>query len=372
MSDITTFVDAICKNYEEKALGIEEDQNLPSRDVLEEVCQILLNVSCMREEGRFPSFRVCFIDPGSALLDTYIYAHTLRFERPVAFTARELHKLAPALNADMSYLVLDTGQRPFLAVGIIAAYTTWEKIMTREISSGTRMPMIPNILVYGPGELRACFGESSFVNYNAGRCVFFRTDTFTSTLIADRLRADSLVPDHERLQLLYRILWQMTGYGHGGTVLITPSAKACREYVDIKYQMPSRYLFGDEETYGNAFGRSRYKEIITYADLIAKLTAVDGSVVLTRDFDLLGFGAETLMDRMDMRQPEMCFIGHDDHVDENMSFKDFGMRHRAAYRFCSAVKGSAAFVISQDGSIEACTEHKGKVFVYDNVALPYL
>ena len=80
----------------------------------------------------------------------------------------------------------------------------------------------------------------------------------------------------------------------------------------------------------------------------------------------------SLMDRMDMRQPEMCFIGHDDHVDENMSFKDFGMRHRAAYRFCSAVKGSAAFVISQDGSIEACTEHKGRVYVYVNVALPYL
>ena len=129
---------------------------------------------------------------------------------------------------------------------------------------------------------------------------------------------------------------------------------------------------GDEEINGYTFGRSRDKEIITYADLIAKLTSVDGSVVLTRDYDLLGFGAETLMDRMDMRQPDMCFIGHDGYVDENVRFKDFGMRHRAAYRFCSAVKGSVAFIISQDGSIEACTEHKGRVYVYVNVALPYL
>ena len=48
------------------------------------------------------------------------------------------------------------------------------------------------------------------------------------------------------------------------------------------------------------------------------------------------------------------------------------MRHRAGYRFCSAVEGSVAFVISQDGVIEACTKHDGKVVVYDNVALPMI
>jgi hypothetical protein len=48
------------------------------------------------------------------------------------------------------------------------------------------------------------------------------------------------------------------------------------------------------------------------------------------------------------------------------------MRHSAGYRFCSAVPGSVAFVISQDGVIEACTKHDGKVVVYDNVALPMI
>ena len=48
------------------------------------------------------------------------------------------------------------------------------------------------------------------------------------------------------------------------------------------------------------------------------------------------------------------------------------MRHRAAYRFCNVVEGSVAFVISQDGSIEACTKHGGKVVVYDNIALPMM
>ena len=85
MDGIKAFVDAIC-DYEDnlrRTGEIEEDQKLPSRDVLEEVCQILLNVSCMREEGRFPSFRVCYLRPDSELLDAYIYAHALLFKKPI-------------------------------------------------------------------------------------------------------------------------------------------------------------------------------------------------------------------------------------------------------------------------------------------------
>ena len=47
-------------------------------------------------------------------------------------------------------------------------------------------------------------------------------------------------------------------------------------------------------------------------------------------------------------------------------------RHCLRYRFVDAVEGSVAFIISQDGIIEACTKHDGKVIVYDNVALPLL
>ena len=117
---------------------------------------------------------------------------------------------------------------------------------------------------------------------------------------------------------------------------------------------------------------AREKEIITYADLIAKLTSVDGSVVLTKDLDLLGFGAETLTDKMAHIVPSMCFMDYDDKENKSKHFKDYGMRHRTGYRFVNAVKGSVAFIVSQDGVIEACTEHDGKVVVYDNIALPLL
>lgn len=369
MGSIISFVDAICKSFENFDFILEEDQQLPPRDVLEEVSHVLLNVSCMREEGRFPAFRVCFIQPDSSLLDMYLYAHPLLFGNPVPFNTRELHKLAPALNPKMSYLMLDIRERPFTMTGIIASYTTWEKIMTSELASGNRMPRIPNILVDGPGDLCACFGEEPVVNYSSGHCVFFRTDTFTSTLVARQLADGSSVAQTERLQLLYRILWHVNGYGHGATILIVPSEESCKDFIDIKYQLPSSYLFEDSSRPMRISGKSYDKELITYADLIAKLTSVDGSVVLTRDFDLLGFGAEILVDKMESILPSMRFMGGDNTEDESRHFKDFGMRHRAGYRFCNAVEGSVAFIISQDGTVEACTKHDGRVVVYDNVAL---
>lgn len=372
MSDIARFAKAAYDCFEGLNLSFEEDQKLPGKDVLEEVCQVLLNVSCLREEGRFPKFRVCFIRPDSELLSAYIYSHVLLFEKPIEFNTRELHKLAPALNADMSYLMVDINQRPFRAIGIIASYTTWQKIITRELTSGNRMPRIPNILVEGPGELELCFGEASIVNYSAGRCVFFRTDTFTSTLVAEQLEKGARVCEKERLKLLYRVLWGVSKYAHGAAVLIVPSEESCKEFVDIKYKMPVKYLFDVDNSPEKLSGNAREKEIVTYADLIAKLTSVDGSVVLTKDFDLLGFGAETLVDKMGSKHPAMCFVGFDNKEDTRKQFKDNGMRHRAGYRFCSAVKGSVAFIISQDGTIEACTMHEGKVVVYDNVALPLL
>lgn len=372
MNGLAAFVDAILE-YENKAKAIhvfEEDQKLPSGEILEEVCQILLNVSCMREEGRFPSLRVCFVDPDSDLLHAYLYSHVLLFNNPMEFNTRNLHRLAPALNPVMSYLVLDVSERPFKAIGIIASYTTWEKILTRELTTGNRMPRIPNILVSGPGELDACYGETSIVNYFAGRCNFFRTNTFSSTLIAEALSKDTHVPEKERLQLLHMILWRVSNYAHGAAILIVPDSDACKEFIDLKYQLTSPYLFDDEYGLDIHSLKAREKDLVTYADFIAKLTSVDGSVLLTKDYDLLGFGAETLIDKMDSKHPELCFVGYDDIEDRSRQFKDHGMRHRAAYRFCSAVEGSVAIVVSQDRSIEACTKHNGRVYVYDNVSLP--
>ncbi|MBQ7508131.1 MAG: hypothetical protein IJT52_02250, partial [Spirochaetales bacterium] len=111
------------------------------------------------------------------------------------------------------------------------------------------------------------------------------------------------------------------------------------------------------------------KELISYSDFIAKLTTVDGAVVLTKNLDLLGFGAEILTDKMARKTPDMCFYGSDDTEDTSRRFNDNGTRHRSGYRFCDCIDDSIAIICSQDGSIKACTKVNGRVVVYNNVAI---
>ena len=351
---------------------MEEDQELPPKDVLTEVCQTLLHVSCMREEGRYSRFRVCFLTPESGFLEPYIYAHALRFETPVAFTPKALYKLAPALNADMSYLMLDISEKPYKAVGVISAYTTWEKIMKREITRGIRMPRIPNILVSAPEYISACFGETSLVAYRYGECMHFRTDVFTSTIIADQLARGSHIKLADMQKLIYPLLWLMHAMGHGGLLFIVPSAEQCEEFATYKYRMYSRFPAHLSGSDCGIPDEHNTREISTYATLIAQLTLVDGGVILTKDMELIGFGAEVHSERIRKRGVKMRFIRYDGTEDNTRRFNDYGMRHRACYNFCYDVDGAVGIIVSQDGVVEVCTREKDRIVVYDNVGLPLL
>lgn len=370
MGILSTFIDAYAELYDRQGCCGEEAQALPPKDVLMEVCDTLLDVSCMREEGRFSRFRVCFLKPEHTnFLDGYLYAHKLDFKHPVPFTIGALHKLAPAVNPAMSYLILDTSSRPYTITGIVASYTTWEKLIIGEKSGGNRMPQIPNFLVTGPGELEACYGETPLVGYSFGHNVISRTDVFENSLISDLLRANTKLDYEEWKHILYRVLWHVEKYAHGGTLLFVPSYTACAKYVDVKYHLPAKCMFGEEDSIVEVSNVAREKEAVSYADFLSKLTTVDGAVLLTHNFDLIGFGTEILTDKMDSKQPNMLFYNSNNTVNKKAKFTDNGTRHRSAYRFADAVEGAVSVVVSQDGIIKACTKHDGKVVVFNNIAL---
>ena len=75
------------------------------------------------------------------------------------------------------------------------------------------------------------------------------------------------------------------------------------------------------------------------------------------------------MDAIDKPEPDLCFINYDGIQDTTKRYQDYGMRHRSCFKFCSAVEGAVALIASHDGFIKACTQHDGKVVVYDNVSV---
>ena len=371
MTGVYQFVDEIFKDYGQYSDNFEEDQMLPSKESLLDVCSILLNASCLPEEGRYSAFRVCFISPGSEYLDSYIYSHVCLFSEPIELSTGKLHKLSPALNAEISCLMLDVARKPYSMIGILSAHTSlFENLMTFS-SKGTRMPRIPNILVEKPGRLEFCCGETPLVCYSAGEVTHFRTNTFTSTLVADQLRNGSSVQETDRLLFLYKIMSLIHSYEHGGHVFVVPNGTSLPDIVDVKYRLPA-HLFGDNKGDHLSIDTARKKDISVYADLIARLSCVDGGVVINKNLDLIGFGAQAIVDLTNIAPPKMRFVTSDDQVDTGKKFNDNGMRHRACYRFCELIDDSVAVIFSQDGSIKACTKEEGEVVVYQDVAVPMI
>jgi DNA integrity scanning protein DisA with diadenylate cyclase activity len=106
------------------------------------------------------------------------------------------------------------------------------------------------------------------------------------------------------------------------------------------------------------------------ADVVARLSAVDGALVLSSDLRVIGFGAEIVLDAS--RQ----VVAHEvaGHARRGESWptidgESFGMRHRSALRCVAASDDVAAFVVSQDGTVSFFWKQDGRVLVKRGVTI---
>ena len=99
--------------------------------------------------------------------------------------------------------------------------------------------------------------------------------------------------------------------------------------------------------------------------LIAALAAVDGAVVMTKRFEILGFGAEIAGSLPPIAEVRRALdLEADTFVTELVD--SVGTRHRSAYRFCNAVPDAIAVVVSQDGSVRFVNRYRDAVTYWDH------
>ena len=73
MVSLEEFINEINQMVAQGGKEVEQEQRFPEPDLLKRICRELLYASTMREEGRYSSFRVCFIDSESLFLLPYIF-----------------------------------------------------------------------------------------------------------------------------------------------------------------------------------------------------------------------------------------------------------------------------------------------------------
>jgi hypothetical protein len=184
---------------------------------------------------------------------------------------------------------------------------------------------------------------------------------------------------------------------HGGTLVIVPPDLADDilegRYVSLKYRFvdaeprrrfrtlivdvmgelarshagtPARDPVGwdDYEASSDAILSLLDEAIFEVAHLIAGLTAVDGAVVMTQRYEILGFGGEISGDLPAAETVERA-LDVEAHETIEESTDGVGTRHRSAYRLCKALGTVIAIVISQDGNVRFIKRKNSAVTYWD-------
>jgi hypothetical protein len=100
------------------------------------------------------------------------------------------------------------------------------------------------------------------------------------------------------------------------------------------------------------------------AHLIAGLAAADGTVVMSKHNELLGFGGMISGRLPDVERVWRALDLEGEEVVEEGS-GNVGARHRSAYRLCGALPGSVTVVISQDGGVRFVCQRGGRVTYWE-------
>jgi hypothetical protein len=101
-------------------------------------------------------------------------------------------------------------------------------------------------------------------------------------------------------------------------------------------------------------------------DTVARLTAVDGAVMINRKLELIGFGAVV---RFGQTAPYKVFRCDDRRATQRkqIAIESNGTRHRSAFEFCFRNQPSVAIVVSQDGGIKTVTRVGKHIYFWENI-----
>ncbi|MBA3474789.1 MAG: DNA integrity scanning protein DisA nucleotide-binding domain protein [Rubrobacter sp.] len=353
--------------------------------------------------------------------------HKLEFPEPRPFDVQELRRLSPAANYYRSLVgVAPYGEGGLRIWGLVHSGPRWLRWDQGGRDTPPPLPSAPIVRVSGPGRVAVDCGSVVVGKLEEGMLSDSTMNVYDSRWLPDTfapVRAE-LAEIHstarERAREKYGEVWapldndvtRMIGQHtikrvvsavrnsrHGGTLVIVPPDLADDiledRYVALKYKFaedePRRRFrtlivramnvlaesYGrDGASTGQEVGWEAYEAsglgelsdldeaIFEVAHLIAGLAAVDGAVVMTQRFELLGFGGEI---SGELPGVETVSKALDIEGDETMEepTEGFGTRHRSAFRLCEALPDVIAVVISQDSNVRFVKHKDGAVTYWD-------
>jgi len=389
----------------------------PLPAALDAILDAAYHASFLHDEARPVACRVLVIPPGELAADGGPPGALLPlvFEAPRGFDEHELRRLSPAADAPRALIGVDEVAGMLVTWGIVQSGPRWLQAAQGGRAAEPAVPACLVVRIVRPGNLVVACGSRLIAELRGGRLADFALDVFQSrwlpAVFSDARHAATaehaatagprLPPDdaarlsrYVTQQMLKRVVSTIRAAHHGGLLVVGPSDCAAERILQVKYALhdaPARRRFqllvqtilkavadraaAAGQPAGLEFYRRDFDPRIAELDealfemshLIASLASVDGAVVLTKRFEILGFGAEIAGALPQVREVRRGLdLEADRYACELVDV--VGTRHRSAYRFSAAVPSSVAVVISQDGGARFVTHHRGAVTYWDHGA----
>ncbi|HUL74815.1 MAG TPA: hypothetical protein VLT86_17010 [Vicinamibacterales bacterium] len=417
-----TLADEIARRWQTFAPGAAPP--LPAPAQLRHLLETAFYASLEREEGRDLHFVLCCTPAAEILRDGFGEAVPVApLVSPRPFNVEEIRSLAPAVSpANAAILVRWSPDRVDAAACEIAGILHVGAHLARARSGRSfHYRPAPSGLVIDvreAGELHVYQGSVKLAAMKGGRLhdqiAFSALEFLPISDILTRgeqaLRPGITPParppggessDFAWTALLNTILCIVNGvkeHGHGGTVLLVAPDSEWSLPVRMKYDIDERARVlgqrfvrflnvgfalmdrqrrrrNDRQTSGAAAiaalqtaAYAAEADLADAADLISRWSAVDGAVVLGSDLRVLGFGAEIVLDAAKpVKAFEVSGALSDGATWPSVDSESFGMRHRSALRCVAVAERTAAFVVSQDGTVSFFWKQGGEVHLKRDV-----
>lgn len=390
--------------------GLDSDWNGPiSDDGFRQLLELLFFASQIPDEGRY--LKCKFVSQnveGSIFLLTKI--EPLRLA-----SVDDIRRLAPVCRHPECAIVVEEINQSLWCSGIINVGEMGYGVLAGYpgIVGVGRLPTM-QFEVFGPGHIRV--SETSFGGFEirAGKIrplyayyaplpIKQLLDNFQGNVCGDlkRLLGDEAEKWNNRIddwrpiaQLFLKLLSTAHAASHGGAFVFLPSSDkdhpekyglripyrtidmdlrallvehwfACIEFERHAISQQSRSILLRSEVLR--------RKLLSSAETVGYFSSVDGCVVLTRDFAVLGFGAKIDAPAEQAASSSRRFK----HLKSGEIYEDKafmaaigGTRHQSAARFCQIHPGTLIITLSQDGDLTLFTSDQEFAYAYRPLDLP--
>lgn len=399
---------------------------LPPLKLLRHLLEVAYLASLATEEGRRLCFNLCcppdqFVTGESSVS---VPGEWWPFTEPRHLTVHEISKLALATSAETDAIWVSWSPDQILWIkGVLNLKADWPRWMRLLGEGASGLPTGLNLRITAPGCIAAYQGDWLIAELRSGKIELHHGTSMMPVegILPTAIQGlASLSPSfgrpkpvdawtcHDReislwFETVFWIVDAIQALQHGGTLLIMPNDQLERtsESIRLKYTFSSRpqqlrqsfveliefdhhlaeavecFLAARQSQEGRNGNDAAQKQLLrrlgkethearlrhlVNAKFAAGLAGVDGAIVLTHTFNILGFGGEIRCEMPDHWQV-VEYHHHSSSSGAWCDIEQFGMRHRSALKLCASIPGATAFVLSQDGGVAQVWASEEKVMI---------